>query len=142
VRIKNPLIPTSHVQWRKLQSEAAAISALVPGRTKARQCTSRWHGVLDYKSDETIARVGKKWTKEDVELKDAVEKHNGEDWAAIAALVPGRKRLRAFNARVRLIYCSSPVESHQPPPTIAPWSQGEVRRLYCSKAVQGVPKAW
>jgi hypothetical protein len=74
-----------------------AISALVPGQTKT-QCKNRWHGALDSKSDETIARVGKKWTnEEDVELKDPVEKHNGEDWAAISALVPGRKRIQCLS---------------------------------------------
>jgi hypothetical protein len=40
----------------------------------------------------TTAHVGK-WTKEeDSTLKDAVEKHNGEDWADISALVLGRTK--------------------------------------------------
>jgi hypothetical protein len=69
----------------------AAISALVPGRTK-KQCTSRWHDVLISESDDTNARVGKWTTEEDGKLKDAVEKHNGEDWAAISELVPGRSK--------------------------------------------------
>jgi hypothetical protein len=34
---------------------------------------------------------------EDSTLKDAVEKHNGEDWAAIAALVPGRTKQQCLN---------------------------------------------
>jgi hypothetical protein len=67
------------------------ISALVPGRTKE-QCMSRWHGGLAFMRDETTAHVGK-WTKEeDNTLNDAVKKHNGEDWAAISALVPGRTK--------------------------------------------------
>jgi hypothetical protein len=75
----------------------AAISELVPGRTKT-QCWHRWHGALDSKSDETIARVGEKWTKEeDSTLKDAVEKHNGKDWTAISALVPGRTKQQCMS---------------------------------------------
>jgi hypothetical protein len=66
-----------------------AISKLVPGRTY-QQCWNRWNDALHPKSDETTARVGK-WTKEeDSTLKDAAEKHNGKNWAPIAALVPGR----------------------------------------------------
>jgi hypothetical protein len=45
---------------------------------------------LDSKSDETTARKRKWTTDEDITLKDAVEKHKGEDLAAIAALVSGR----------------------------------------------------
>jgi hypothetical protein len=44
----------------------ADISAMVPGRTKA-QCLNRWHSILDSKSDETIARMGKKWFQVDRE---------------------------------------------------------------------------
>jgi hypothetical protein len=67
------------------------ISALVTGRTK-KQSMSRWHGALESKSEEMTAHVGK-WTKEeDSTLKDAVEKHNYENWAAISALVPGRTK--------------------------------------------------
>jgi hypothetical protein len=69
----------------------AAISKLVPSRTKA-QCVHRWHNKLACKSDETTARVGRWTKKEDSTLEGAVEKHNGEDWAAISALVPGRTR--------------------------------------------------
>jgi hypothetical protein len=44
------------------------------------------------KSDETTARAGQWTTEEDVQLKDAVEKHEGKDWTDIAALVPGRTK--------------------------------------------------
>jgi hypothetical protein len=45
------------------------------------------------KSDETSVRIMGPWTtEEDNTLKDAVKKHNGADWAAIAALVPGRTK--------------------------------------------------
>jgi hypothetical protein len=70
----------------------AAISALVPGRTKT-QCLNIWHNVLASKSDEMTAHVDKWTTDEDSTLKDAVEKHNDNNWAAIAALVPGRTEI-------------------------------------------------
>jgi hypothetical protein len=41
-------------------------------------------------SDETTTRKGKWTTDEDSTLTDAVEKYNGNNWAGIAALVPGR----------------------------------------------------
>jgi hypothetical protein len=67
----------------------AAISAMVPGRTK-KQCSNRWHDVLDAK----IGRVSRhkcKWTAiEDSKLKHAVQTHGDKGWAAISALVPGR----------------------------------------------------
>jgi hypothetical protein len=69
----------------------AGIAALVPGRTK-KQCLSRWNIALHSKSDETTVRKGKWTTDEDSTLTDAVEKHNGGDWAAISKLVPGRSR--------------------------------------------------
>jgi hypothetical protein len=81
----------------------AAISALVPGRTK-QQCRHRWHDALVSTSDETTARLGK-WTKEeDSTLRDAVEKHNGKDWAAISAFVPGRTKTQCWT-RWRRCHC-------------------------------------
>jgi myb proto-oncogene protein len=68
-----------------------ATAALLPGRTK-KQCAKRWRYVLDNKSDETTARAGRWATDEDSSLIDAVEKHKGKDWAAIAELVPGRTK--------------------------------------------------
>jgi 6-phosphogluconolactonase/glucosamine-6-phosphate isomerase/deaminase len=51
---------------------------------------------LDSKSDATTARKGKWTANEDSTLTDAVKKHNGADWAAIAALVPGRTRQQCY----------------------------------------------
>jgi myb proto-oncogene protein len=61
-----------------------AIAEMVPGRTE-RQCRPRWTQALDPASGDK----GKWKAEEDAMLKDAVEKH-GKDWAAIAAMVPGR----------------------------------------------------
>jgi hypothetical protein len=68
----------------------ATIAALVPGRTRL-QCRSRWHFALDPSIDRTPPGRTGKWTEgEDMKLKDAVHTHGGKNWAAIAALVPGR----------------------------------------------------
>jgi S-ribosylhomocysteine lyase LuxS involved in autoinducer biosynthesis len=60
------------------------IAAMVPGRT-SRQCRQRWTLTLD------PANVKKgQWTpEEDAKLTVAVKKH-GKNWAAAAAMVPGR----------------------------------------------------
>jgi hypothetical protein len=69
------------------------IAALVPGRTKI-QCCSRWHDVLLPSIDRVNMRTGTWAEEEDIKLKDAVLTHGGNNWGAIAALVPGRvKRL-------------------------------------------------
>jgi hypothetical protein len=70
-----------------------AIAELVPGRTKA-QCYSRWKDVLASRIDQTNKRSGKWAEDEDSKLKDAVLTHDGKNWPAIAALVPGRTRVR------------------------------------------------
>jgi hypothetical protein len=60
----------------------AAATMLVPGQR------------LHFSIDPTSARVGR-WTPDEItKLKDAVLTHNGKNWGAITALVPGRtKRL-------------------------------------------------
>jgi hypothetical protein len=71
------------------------IAALVPGRT-VNQCNNRWLYALDPILALTAGRTGK-WTEdEDIKLKDAVQLHSGNDWLAITALVPGRKKSQCF----------------------------------------------
>jgi uncharacterized protein (DUF2237 family) len=68
----------------------AAITALVPGRTK-KQCCNRWHSTLDPSIVRTPPGRSGKWAEdEDITLKDAVQIHGGKDWVAVATLVPGR----------------------------------------------------
>jgi hypothetical protein len=74
-----------------------AISALVLGQTKI-QCMTRWTNALQSKSDETTKHMGKWTTYEDSTLKDAVEKHNGKNWEAISALIPGRTKIPCKNS--------------------------------------------
>ncbi len=47
---------------------------------------------MDPNIDPTTARAGRFTPDEDNKLKDAVQRHGGKDWDAIAALVPGRTR--------------------------------------------------
>jgi hypothetical protein len=46
--------------------------------------------------DPTTARAGKWSEDEDKKLKDSVKTHRGKDWAAIAALVPGRTKKQCW----------------------------------------------
>jgi hypothetical protein len=64
------------------------VAAMVPGRTN-RQCSSRWHNILDPSIDRTNGRTCNWTTAEDSKLKDAVQTH-GKKWDAAAALVPDR----------------------------------------------------
>jgi hypothetical protein len=73
-----------------------AISALVSGRTK-KQCCKRWHNVLEPSIGRATGSEGKWTADEDSKLKDAVRTNSGKDWAAIAALVPGRTRMQCRN---------------------------------------------
>jgi hypothetical protein len=69
----------------------AAIAALVPGRTRI-QCWSRWHDTLNPSIALMAGRTGKWTPSEDDKLKDSVQRHGVQNWAAIAALVPGRTK--------------------------------------------------
>jgi hypothetical protein len=91
-KLTSALANTSKKKYGKeYKIDWAAVAALVPSRTH-RQCRNRWQGVLDSNIDPTTARAGKWTAVEDNKLKDAVQTHGGEDWGAIAALVPGRTR--------------------------------------------------
>jgi general stress protein YciG len=76
--------------------EWGAISALVPGRTK-RQCSSRWHDVLNPGISGASGRTGRWTAVEDSKLKDAVQTYGGKNWEAIAALVPGRTKRQCLS---------------------------------------------
>jgi myb proto-oncogene protein len=71
---------------------------LVPGRTDE-QCRNRWRNALHSKTGETTACTGKWTSEEDAKLKDAVKKHNGKNWAAIAKLVPGQTEIQCYQHR-------------------------------------------
>jgi hypothetical protein len=69
----------------------SAIAALVPGRTK-NQCSQRWHNTLNPSIAVANSRTGIWAEDEDSKLKDAVQRHAAKNWAAIAAVVPGRTK--------------------------------------------------
>jgi hypothetical protein len=69
------------------------ISALgVPGRTKTKQCNSRWRGVLHPSIDLTAGRTGEWSEDEDSRLQDVAQTHGDKEWAALSSLVPGRTK--------------------------------------------------
>jgi hypothetical protein len=84
IKLKNSVQMHGGKDW-------AAIATMVPGRTK-KQCTRRWHDILNHSIDRATARMGK-WTgDEDNKLRHAVQTSGGKDWAAIATMVPGRTK--------------------------------------------------
>jgi myb proto-oncogene protein len=67
------------------------VAALVPGRTK-RQCSKKW--VLNLDPDINFG----KWTvEEDAKLADTLKERGSSNWAAVAALVPGRTNKQCRN---------------------------------------------
>jgi hypothetical protein len=70
-----------------------AIAALMPDRTRV-QCWSRWNYASKPSIDRANGRTGKWTPDEDDKLKDAVQMHDGKDWAAISALVPSRTKIQ------------------------------------------------
>jgi myb proto-oncogene protein len=100
------------------------IAALVPGRSEM-QCSSRWHDALVSNIDPMTACTGRWTAVEDIKLKDAVQTHGGKDWAAIAALVPGRTKLQC---RMRW---KDALDSNIDPTTVraGKWSEDEDKKL-------------
>jgi hypothetical protein len=69
---------------KKHGNDWVLVAALVPGRTN-KQCGQRWGECLD-----PAINTGKWTVGEDAMLTDAVTEHGGNNWAAVAALVPTR----------------------------------------------------
>jgi hypothetical protein len=72
------------------------IAGLIPGRTK-KQCWNRWQYALDPSIVQTTERTGKWLTEEDDELVAGVQKYNGKNWDATAALVPSRTKRQCMD---------------------------------------------
>jgi hypothetical protein len=80
---------------KEYKTDWVAVSELIPGRTNI-QCWGRWTVVFNQSIALTTGRKGK-WTEdEDIKLNDAVQRHGGKDWVAIATLVPGRTRIQCY----------------------------------------------
>jgi hypothetical protein len=74
----------------------AAISALIPGRTKS-QCCRRWHNTST-RSIALEAGCTGKWSEDEVtKLEDAVRTHGDKNWKEIAALVLDRTSTQCYN---------------------------------------------
>jgi myb proto-oncogene protein len=71
------------VAEKELGNDWTAVAAIVPGRTN-KQCCVRWA-----KSSDPDTKSGNWTVEEDAKLTVAV-KEFGEDWGAVAAMVPGR----------------------------------------------------
>jgi hypothetical protein len=98
-KLTTAIANTHKKEWRKeLKTDWAAVSALVPSRTR-NQCIMRWERALNPSVARTAGRAVP-WTEdEDNKLKDLVQMHGGKDWAAIAALVPGRTQIQCARRR-------------------------------------------
>jgi myb proto-oncogene protein len=90
-----------------------AVAASVSGRTNV-QCRRRWTSSLD----PANGKKGKKWTPaEDTKLTEAVKKH-GNDWVAVAAMVPGRTNVQCRYRWVKYLdpnRASNTVEEEEDP---------------------------
>jgi hypothetical protein len=75
----------------------AAIAVLIPGRTQ-KQCARKWHCILDANIDRTPGRLGTRTEDEDIKLKVAVQMYGGNNWDAIAALVPSRTKIQCWSS--------------------------------------------
>jgi hypothetical protein len=87
-KLKDAALTHSGKDW-------AAISLLVPGRTK-NQCSHRWHEALVPNIGRASERKGTWAPDEGIKLRDAVQTHGDKDWAAISALVPGRTKRQCW----------------------------------------------
>jgi hypothetical protein len=91
---------------KEYRTDWVAVAALVPGRSQ-KQCCNRWQNV-DPNIDRANKRKGK-WTEDEIiNLKDAVGTYGGKNWAAIAALVPGRTKNQCCSRWS--VYCLSLVD--------------------------------
>jgi myb proto-oncogene protein len=71
------------------KKEWVTVAAMVPCRTNM-QCRHRWVNKVDPANGKSPG----KWTpEEDAKLTKGVKKH-GNEWAAVAAMVPGRTNLQ------------------------------------------------
>jgi hypothetical protein len=85
-KLTNVVTNNSEKKWGKEnRSDWAAATVLVMGQTV--------HSSIN----PTSAHMDRWTTDEDTKLKDAVQMHNGKNWDAIAALIPGRTSRKCWH---------------------------------------------
>jgi hypothetical protein len=95
-KLTSAVTDTCKIKWGKeFKTDWVAIAALVPDRT-GNACKNRWRETLNPNIDRANGRRGKWEDDEDIKLKNAVRTHGGNDWPAIAELVPGRTRTQCY----------------------------------------------
>jgi hypothetical protein len=97
-KLTSAVANTSKRKWGKEhKTDWPAISELIPGRSQ-KQCSNRWHVVLDPSIELTNERTGKWAEDEDIKLKAAVQTHGDKKgWDVISAMVPGRTLKQCWN---------------------------------------------
>jgi hypothetical protein len=119
-----------------LDKDWAAVAPLVPGRNSI-QCRARWLNSLDPAT--TASRKGKWTVEEDAKLAEAAEKF-GQDWVAVATLVPGRTNQQC---RYRWLTTSSslhPTDREAPASHKGKWAAEEDAKL--AKAAEKFGQDW
>jgi hypothetical protein len=107
------------------------VAALLPGRT-AQQCSGRWRKHLNVNFSRTTPR----WTaEEDALLVDSEYKH-GNDWVAVATLIPNRNNVQCYR-RWKVL---PPTMKRATPMNKGPWKPEEVQKL--TDAVTELGKDW
>jgi hypothetical protein len=126
-------------KWRGKEHRTywVAVAALVPGRNFI-QCDRRWNRGLDPSIAPTAGRTSGKWTEdEDLKLKHSVQTHGGKNWAAIAALVPGRSQ----NQCSRRWHKALDITFERPTSRTGKWGEDEVIKLKKAIEIHG-DKNW
>jgi hypothetical protein len=104
-KLESAIMSTRKKCGKLYRIDWVATAALVPDRTRT-QCRDRWHRALNRSINRANDRTGK-WSKyEDSKLKDAVQTHGGNNWGAIAALVPDRTRRQCRDRWLHALHLS------------------------------------
>jgi hypothetical protein len=120
---------------KKYGKKWGAVATLVPGRTSA-QCSSRWIGALN-PVNGSKGRPRHTWKpEEDAKLTEAVKKH-GNNWVAVAALLPGR---RGAQCRQRWTNKLDPINRKEGKSRCVSWKPEEDAELV--EAVKKYGKHW
>jgi hypothetical protein len=120
---------------KKYGKKWVAVASLVPGRT-SEQCSARWVGALN-PVNGSKGKPRHTWKpEEDAKLTEAVKKH-GNNWVAVAALLPGR---RGAQCRQRWTQKLDPINRKEGKSCHISWKPEEDAELV--EAVKKYGKDW